>query len=46
MEFLKRNKGAILFYLVILISSLAIINDVKKDEMREQNKYVMVNLPN
>ena len=46
MEFLKRNKGAILFYLVILISSLAIINDVKKDAMREQNKYVMVNLPN
>ena len=46
MNFLKRNKGAILFYLVILISSLAIINDVKKDEMREQNKYVMVNLPN
>ena len=46
MEFLKRNKGAILFYLVILISSLAIINDVKKDEMREENKYVMVNLPN
>ena len=46
MEFLKRNKGAILFYLVILISSLAIINDVKKDDMREQNKYVMVNLPN
>ncbi len=46
MNFLKRNKGAILFYLVILISSLAIINDVKKDDMREQNKYVMVNLPN
>lgn len=46
MKFLKKNKGAILFYLVILISSLAIINDVKKDEMREQNKYVMVNLPN
>ncbi len=46
MNFLKRNKGAILFYLVIIISSLAIINDVKKDEMREQNKYVMVNLPN
>lgn len=45
MNFLKRNKGAILFYLVILISSLAIINDVKKDDMREQNKYVMVNLP-
>ena len=46
MKFLKRNKGAILFYLVIIISSLAIINDVKKDETREQTKYVMVNLPN
>ena len=46
MKFFKRNKGAILFYLVILISSLAIINDVKKDELREENKYVMVNLPN
>ena len=46
MKFLKRNKGAILFYLVILISSLAIINDVKKDDLREENKYVMVNLPN
>jgi len=46
MKFLKRNKGAILFYLVILISSLAIINDVKKDEMREENRYVMANLPN
>jgi len=46
MKFLKRNKGAILFYLVILISSLAIINDVKKDEMREENRYVMASLPN
>lgn len=46
MNFFKRNKGAILFYLVILISSLAVINDVKKDENREENKYVMVNLPN
>jgi len=46
MNFLKHNKGVILFYLVILISSLAIINDVKKDELREENRYVMVNLPN
>ena len=46
MKFLKKNKGAILFYLLILISSLAIINDVKTDEFREENKYVMVNLPN
>ena len=44
MEFLKRNKGAILFYMVILVFSLLIINDVKKDELREDNKYVMVHL--
>ena len=46
MKFLKNNKGAIIFYLVILTFSLVIINDVKKDELREQNKYVMVNLTN
>lgn len=45
MEFLKNNKGAILFYVIILISTLVIANDVKKDELREENKYVMVNLP-
>ena len=41
MKFLKNNKGAILFYLIILVSSLVIINDVKKDNLREENKYVM-----
>ena len=46
MEFLKSNKGAILFYLIILVSTLIIVNDVKKDNLREENKYVMVNLPN
>lgn len=45
MKFLKNNKGAILFYVIILISTLVIANDVKKDELREENKYVMVNLP-
>ncbi len=44
MEFLKNNKGAIIFYLVILVFSLIMIEDVKKDEFREDNKYVMVNL--
>ncbi len=44
MNFLKKNKGAILFYVIILISTLAIISDVKKDNMREESKYVMVNL--
>ena len=46
MKYLKNNKGAIIFYLVVLTFSLVIINDVKKDELREQNKYVMVNLAN
>ena len=46
MEFLKNNKGAILFYVIILISSLVIINDVEKDELREESKYVMTQLSN
>ena len=46
MEFFKNNKGAILFYVIILISSLAIISDVKKDNMREENRYVMTNFQN
>ena len=44
MKFLKNNKGVILFYMVILVFSLIIVNDVKKDQFRENNKYVMVNL--
>ena len=46
MKFLKNNKGAILFYAVIIISSFILINDVKKDNLREENKYVMTNFPN
>ena len=46
MKFLKNNKGAIIFYLLIIISTLIISNDVKKDELREESKYVMTNLPN
>ncbi len=45
MKFLKNNKGALIFYLIILIGTLAIANDVKKDNLREENKYVMTNLP-
>ena len=41
MNFVKNNKGAILFYLIILVSSLVIINDVKRDNLREENNYVM-----
>ena len=44
MEFLKNNKGAILFYLLIIVSTLLITNDVKKDNLREENRYVMTNL--
>ena len=44
MKFLKNNKGAILFYMVILIFSLILINDVKNDEFREENKYVMASM--
>ncbi len=44
MKFLEKNKGAILFYVIILISTLLIINDVKQDNLREESKYVMINL--
>ena len=46
MDFLKNNKGAIIFYAIILISSLLLMKDVEKDNLRETNKYVMTNLPN
>ena len=46
MKFLKNNKGAILFYGLILISTLVLINDAKKDDLRENNKYVMTYMPN
>ena len=46
MKFLKNNKGAILFYGLILISTLVLINDAKKDDLREENKYIMTYMPN
>lgn len=46
MKFLKNNKGVILFYALILVSTLVLINDVEKDNLREENKYVMTYLPN
>lgn len=46
MNFFRNNKGAIIFYVIILISSLVIINDVKRDNLREERKYIMVNLSN
>lgn len=41
MKFLKNNKGAIILYLVIMVASLFLINDVKKDNDRENSFYVM-----
>ena len=46
MIFLRKNKGVIIFYALILVSTLVLINDVKKDELREENKYVMTYMPN
>ena len=46
MKFLKNNKGAILFYVLILVSTLVLVNDAKKDGLREENKYVMAYMPN
>ena len=46
MKFLKNNKGVILFYTLVLISTLVLVNDAKKDDLREQNKYVMTYMPN
>ena len=44
MNFFKSNKGVILFYAIILVSSLVLMNDVEKDNLREENKYVMTTL--
>ncbi len=44
MKFLKENKGAIIFYLILIISTLVITADVKKDNLLEENRYVMVNM--
>lgn len=46
MKFFKNNKGVILFYALILVSTLVLINDAKKDNLREENKYVMTYMPN
>ena len=45
MKFLKNNKGVILFYGLILVSTLVLINDAKKDNIREEHKYVMTYMP-
>ena len=44
MNFLKNNKGVILFYAIIFLSTLVLMNDVEKDNLKEGNKYVMTTL--
>ena len=46
MKFLKNNKGVILFYALVLVSTLVLVNDAKKDTLRTENKYVMTYMPN
>ncbi len=46
MNFFNKNKGAIIFYLVIVISTLVIVNDVKQDKSTGESKYVMTYLSN
>ena len=46
MKFLKNNKGVILFYALILVSTLVLVHDAKRDDFREKNKYVMTYMPN
>ena len=46
MKGLKKNKGVIIFYALILVSTLVLINDAKKDNLREENRYVMSYMPN
>ncbi len=41
MKFLKKNKGAIILYLVIMVFSLVLMNDVKKENNYKNNTYVM-----
>jgi len=46
MNFLKNNKGALLFYAIIIFASLIIINDVEKDNIRKEKHYIMTYLSN
>jgi len=46
MNFLKNNRGVLLFYAIIIFSTLVLINDVEKDNLREENHYIMTYLAN
>ena len=45
-DMVSNNKGVILFYVLVLVSTLVLVNDAKKDDLREENKYVMTYMPN
>ena len=44
MQFIMKNKGVLLFYLIIIVSSLIIINDVERDNVlnNNDNTYVAI----
>lgn len=42
MKFIMRNKGVLLFYLIIIVASLIIINDVEKDNVLNSNNSTYV----
>ena len=44
MKFIMKNKGVLLFYLIIVVSSLIIINDVERDNVlnNNDNTYVAI----
>lgn len=44
MKFIMKNKGVLLFYLIIIVSSLIIINDVERDNVlnNNDNTYVAI----
>ncbi len=44
MKFIMQNKGVLLFYLIIIVASLIIINDVEKDNVlnNNDNTYVAI----
>lgn len=44
MKKIIENKGLIMFYVVIVISTLILINDVEKESLNEENTYQMVML--
>ena len=44
MKFIMKNKAVLLFYLIIIVSSLIIINDVERDNVlnNNYNTYVAI----